>query len=67
MAPDFEDRETEKLAADVARLRGESPKEELLGFMETEIWPLIPVENRGGPAITKAEKEEALGYGPEGF
>jgi hypothetical protein len=93
MAPDFEDRETGKLAAEVARLAGESEgeavrealrerrdrlrpgvsrrrpksKQELLRFMETEIWPLIPVERRGGPAITKAEKEEILGYGPEGF
>jgi hypothetical protein len=32
--------------------------------METEIWPMIP--NRGGPAITKEEKEEILGYGPAG-
>jgi antitoxin VapB len=42
-------------------------KEELLHFMETEVWPLIPARNRGGPPITKEEKEEILGYGPEGF
>jgi hypothetical protein len=35
--------------------------------METEIWPLIPERNRGGSPITKEEKEEILGYGPEGF
>ena len=43
------------------------PEGGLRHFMETEIWPLIPEEKRGGPAITKAEKEEILGYGPEGF
>jgi antitoxin VapB len=96
MALNFGDKETEKLAAEIAKLAGESEeeavrqallerrdrlqagvagkkkrrprtKEELLHFMETEIWPLIPAENRGGPPITKAEKEEILGYGPEGF
>lgn len=87
----FEDEEMEKLAAEIAKLTGESEeeavrqalrerrdrlghragkgrprtKEELLHYLETEIWPLIP--NRGGPAITKEEKEEILGYGPEGF
>jgi antitoxin VapB len=34
-------------------------------FMETEIWPLIPEEARG-KTITKAEREELLGYGPGG-
>jgi antitoxin VapB len=95
MASNFADKETEKLAAEVAKLAGESEeeavrqalferrdrlrdesgqkrrrprtKEEMLHYLETEIWPLIPEENRGGPAITKEEKEEILGYGPEGF
>ncbi len=35
-------------------------------FLETEIWPLIPEEERGKPPMTKAEKEELLGYGPGG-
>jgi antitoxin VapB len=93
MALSIENRETEKLAAEIADLTGESEeeavrrslrerrdrldlehahrprrrprtKEELLHFMETEIWPMIP--NRGGPTITKEEKEEILGYGPAG-
>jgi antitoxin VapB len=34
-------------------------------WLETEIWPLIKEENRGNP-ITKAEREEFLGYGPGG-
>lgn len=37
----------------------------LLRFLETEIWPLIPEEDRGKPPMTKAEWAEALGYGPE--
>jgi len=41
--------------------------EEMRHYFETKIWPLIPEENRGGPAITKEEKERILGYGPEGF
>lgn len=108
MAPNFENKEIEQLAAEIAKLAGESESdavrqalrerlerlkpgggatseaapaaetgakarrrprtmEEMLHFMETEIWPLIPEENRGGPPITKEEKEELLGYGPEGF
>jgi antitoxin VapB len=35
-------------------------------FLETEIWPLIPKEERGGPPLTKEEVEEILGYGPGG-
>jgi antitoxin VapB len=38
----------------------------LLRFLETEIWPLIPAEDRGKPPMTKAEREEILGIGPEG-
>lgn len=34
-------------------------------WLETEIWPLLKEENRGKP-ITKAEREELLGYGPDG-
>jgi hypothetical protein len=93
MALNFGDEETGKLAAEVAKLAGETEEEAVRGalrerrdrlalrpsgerrrpegglrhFMETEIWPLIPEDKRGGPAITKAEKEEILGYGPEGF
>lgn len=33
-------------------------------WLETEIWPLIPEEERGGEPMTKAEREEILGYGP---
>jgi antitoxin VapB len=91
MALNIKDQETEKLAAEVAELTGDSKTgavrealrqrldrlelerggkdkrfRDLLRFMETEIWPLIPEEERGKP-ITKAEREEILGYGPEGY
>ncbi len=48
-----------------ARPRGRRPRtmEEMLHFMETEIWPLIP--NRGGPPMTKAERAKLLGYGQD--
>jgi antitoxin VapB len=35
-------------------------------WLETEIWPLIPDDVRGQKPITKAEREEILGYGPGG-
>jgi antitoxin VapB len=43
------------------------PKGGLRHFLETEIWPLIPEEERGKPPMTKAEREEILGIGPEGY
>lgn len=91
MALNIKDLETEKLAAEVAELTGESKtgavrnalrerkdrlelerggkekrRGDLLRFMETEIWPQIPEGERGKP-MTKAEREEILGYGPEGY
>lgn len=39
--------------------------EEMRRYMETEIWPLIPEEHRGGPPMTKAERAKLLGYGPD--
>lgn len=35
-------------------------------LLEEEIWPQIPAELRGR-RITKAEREEILGIGPEGY
>lgn len=93
MALNIKDQETEKLAAEVAelagesktgavrealrerrdrlRLRGGSGKKrgggDLLRFMETQIWPQIPDELLDRPPMTKAEREELLGYGPEGY
>jgi antitoxin VapB len=90
MALNIKNPETERLAAEVAELTGESKtqavtvalrerrerlrKEETLEersrrsrrFFEEEIWPQIPLDVRG-KSITKAEREEILGYGPEGY
>jgi antitoxin VapB len=40
-------------------------KRSLRDFLEEEIWPHVPPEVRG-TTITKAEREEILGIGPEG-
>jgi antitoxin VapB len=40
--------------------------EELRHFLETEIWPQIPPELLDREPMTKAEREEILGYGPDG-
>lgn len=94
MAPGFDDRETQQLATEIAKLTGVSEEEavrealrerrdrlgrkqgnggrprtmeEMLHFMETEIWSRIPEEVLDKPPMTKAEKGELLGYGPEGY
>jgi antitoxin VapB len=52
------------------RLRsGKNPRRDAESFrrwLETDIWPLIPEDQRGGEPMTKAEREEILGYGPDG-
>jgi antitoxin VapB len=35
-------------------------------WLEVEIWPQVPEQERGKPPLSKAEVEEILGYGPEG-
>lgn len=35
-------------------------------WLEAEIWPQVPKEERGRPPLAKAEIEEMLGYGSEG-
>ncbi len=35
-------------------------------FLEEEVWPKIPDDVRG-KELTKAEREEILGYGPDGY
>jgi antitoxin VapB len=54
----------ERLAAQTGG--GQRDPKSLRRFLETEIWPLIPAEDRGKPPMTKAEREELLGIGPEG-
>ena len=42
-----------------------SKPDRLLKWLQTEVWPSIPADVRGRP-LTKQEKEEILGYGPDG-
>lgn len=93
MALNIEDRETERLAAEIAEMTGDTEtgavrealreKKERLGaapsgqsarrqkpgsmqeWLETEIWPHIPEELLDREPMTKAERAEFLGYGPE--
>jgi len=89
MTLNIEDTETEKLAAEVAEMTGETKevavrealreKKERLElrsgrtgrprsmqeWLEKEMWPRIPKEERGKP-LTKEEVEDILGFGPEG-
>ncbi len=34
-------------------------------FLETEVWPTIPADQRG-KRLTREEEDEILGYGPTG-
>ena len=54
------------LAEQEARLdaAAEQEYERLMRVLREEIWPLIPAPERGR-TITKAEREEILGYGPD--
>jgi len=89
MSLNITDTETEKLAAEIAdmtgntktgavreALREKKKRLEMRGgrkgrprsmqeWLEKEVWPRIPEEERGKP-LTKAEVEEILGFGPEG-
>jgi antitoxin VapB len=90
MALNIKDPQTERLAAEVAQLTGESKTRavrvaleerkqrlrqqgvtaedrlmRLRRLLEEEIWPNIPETVRGKP-ISKEEREDILGYGPEG-
>ncbi|MEZ5078735.1 MAG: type II toxin-antitoxin system VapB family antitoxin [Solirubrobacterales bacterium] len=93
MALNIKDEETEKLAAAVAEMtgdtktgavrealrerkarielrgggKGEKPYREMRHWLETEIWPQIPDGLLDRPPMTKAEVEEILGFGPEGY
>ena len=54
----------EKLQRRAARRR--RTPEEVQQWLETEIWSQIPDELLDRPSMTKAEREEILGYGPDG-
>lgn len=43
------------------------PYRDMHEWLEREIWPHIPEEELDRPPMTKAEVEEILGFGPEGY
>jgi antitoxin VapB len=57
----LKERRARLIAARTVRDRGER----LRRFLADEAWPQVP-ENVRGTALTKAEREKILGYGPEG-
>lgn len=44
----------------------EAKAQQIKKFLETEVWPHVP-KNILGKRITKREREEILGYGPNGY
>lgn len=60
-------REALKARRDLLVARGSAERDgaTFVRFLEEEIWPQVSPENRGRP-ISKAEREEILGYGPGG-
>jgi antitoxin VapB len=88
MAMNIKNDAVERLAAEVARLAGESKteairkaleerrrrlrsapgaerREAVLAFLKKRVWPQVP-KGEIGRALTKAEEDAILGYGPEG-
>lgn len=56
----------EERRARLVLAKGERKKPgDLRRFLETEIWPLIPEEERGKAPMTRAERAKLLGYGPD--
>jgi antitoxin VapB len=47
------------------RVPGPVRREQLLGFLQAEVWSRVP-QDQLGRAPTKAEREEILGLGGEG-
>jgi antitoxin VapB len=89
MALNIKDPETERLAAEVARMagenktrairtalqerkqrlafrvRGRSRRDAMLRFLQRDVWPLVPAEERGR-RLSRDEEDTILDYGPEG-
>ena len=47
------------------RVKRRSRKDEMLRFLERDVWPRVPVEERGR-RLSREEEDAILGYGPEG-
>lgn len=50
----------------LAEREAEDRASRLQRVLEDEIWPLLSPEVLDRPPLNKAEREEILGYGPEG-
>jgi len=47
------------------RIKRRSRKDEMLRFLERDVWPRVPAEERGR-RLSQEEEDGILGYGPEG-
>ncbi len=47
------------------RISPDARAERVRRYLEEEVWPKIPPDVRGKP-MSKEEREEILGYGPDG-
>jgi antitoxin VapB len=91
MALNIKNERVEHLAAEVARMTGETKTEairraledrkkhlsvkaspsrdrtsKIMDYLEREVWPSIPADVLG-KKMTKREREEILGIGPDGY
>ena len=47
------------------RVKRRSRKDEMLRFLQRDVWPRVPAEERGR-RLSREEEDAILGYGPEG-
>jgi antitoxin VapB len=91
VALNIKNERVERLAAEIARITGETKTEairraledrkkhldmkaspsrdrtsKIMDYLEREVWPNIPADVLG-KKITKREREEILGIGPDGY
>jgi len=66
MALRDESKPVEGPQAELAESGKPDRRKALLEYSEREVWPPIPASERGGTP-TRAEEDEILGYGPDGF
>ena len=55
-----------RIALEERKRRLEKARKPVLQFLDEEIWPLLPPDELGKPPLSKEEREEILGIGPEG-
>ncbi len=47
------------------RVKRRTRKEQMLRFLQHEVWPRLPADEKGR-RISRSEEEAILGYGPDG-